>query len=67
VGAGDNAPFRALLERFHQLTGCPLLVNTSLNLAGKPLAAAPEHALALWRSTPLDALVVGDEVHVNFK
>jgi carbamoyltransferase len=67
VGAGDNAPFRALLERFHQLTGCPLLVNTSLNLAGKPLAAAPQQALALWRQTPLDALVVGDEVHLNLK
>jgi carbamoyltransferase len=65
VGATGNAPFRALLERFWQITGCPLLVNTSLNLAGKPLAAAPEQALALWRDTPLAALVVGDTLHLK--
>jgi carbamoyltransferase len=65
VGAADNAPFRALLERFFQLTGCPLLVNTSLNLAGKPLAAFPENALQLLRDTPIDAVVVGDQFHLR--
>ncbi|MDB5857651.1 MAG: hypothetical protein JWQ76_1340 [Ramlibacter sp.] len=62
---GANPPLRALLERFFQLTGCPLLVNTSLNLAGKPLAASPENAMQLFRDTPIAAMVVGDEVHLR--
>ncbi|RYZ08542.1 MAG: hypothetical protein EOO24_10335 [Comamonadaceae bacterium] len=60
VGAGS--PLRPLLDRFHALTGSPVLVNTSLNVAGRPLAAAPAHARELYAASPLDALVVGDEL-----
>lgn len=59
---GRNSPLRPLLERFYELTGCPVLVNTSLNVAGRPLAAAPAHARELFSLTPLDALVIGDEL-----
>lgn len=59
---GPDSPLRPLLARFHQLTGCPVLVNTSLNVAGRPLAAAPAHARELFALTPLDALVIGDEL-----
>jgi len=61
----QQADFHALLTRFHQLTGCPLLANTSLNLAGRPLAARPEDALQLFQGSPLHALVVGDRVHLK--
>lgn len=57
-----QAAFHALLTRFHELTGCAVLANTSLNLAGKPLAARPSHAAELFETTLLDALVIGDEV-----
>ena len=33
--------------------------------AGKPLAAFPENALQLFRDTPLDALVIGDQLHLR--
>ena len=33
----DNKGFRALLERWYELTGCPMLLNTSLNIKGKPM------------------------------
>jgi carbamoyltransferase len=33
----DNPVFYRLLERFHQETGCPMLLNTSLNIKGEPL------------------------------
>lgn len=58
-----NHAFDALLTAFHARTGCPLLLNTSLNLAGKPIAALPEHAVALFHESALDAMVVGDTVY----
>lgn len=61
----ENPVFRALLARFHHLTGCPVLVNTSLNVAGRPLAARPEHALQLFLDSELDALAVGDDLRLR--
>jgi carbamoyltransferase len=37
VGKNDNPEFRALLETWYDLTGCPMLLNTSLNIKGKPM------------------------------
>jgi carbamoyltransferase len=33
----DNGNFYRLLKRYYQLTGCPMLLNTSLNIKGKPM------------------------------
>jgi len=33
----DNTGFRKLLEKWHDQTGCPMLLNTSLNIKGEPL------------------------------
>jgi carbamoyltransferase len=33
----DGSPLRLLLERWYALTGCPMLLNTSLNIKGKPM------------------------------
>jgi carbamoyltransferase len=37
VSREDNTGFRQLLERWHELTGCPMLLNTSLNIKGQPI------------------------------
>ena len=37
VGRNDNTGFRELLERWYAKTGCPMLLNTSLNIKGKPM------------------------------
>jgi carbamoyltransferase len=58
---GDSA-FRKLLEEFHKITGCPVLLNTSLNLAGKPIAGYIQNAVDLFNTSALDVLVVGDKV-----
>lgn len=58
----EQGAFHALLTRFHQIAGCPVLANTSLNLAGRPLAAFPQNAEQLFRDSPLHALVVGDRI-----
>ena len=37
VSAGQSVGFRKLLERWYEETGCPVLLNTSLNIKGKPM------------------------------
>ena len=58
-----NSSFRLLLEEFYKLTGCPVLLNTSLNSAGKPLAGYPENAIELFKNSEIDVLFVGDELY----
>jgi carbamoyltransferase len=48
-----------LLQAFERRTGLPVLVNTSLNTAGRPMVDEPRDALELWGSAPLDALMMG--------
>ena len=52
----------ALLEAFEARTGLPVLVNTSLNTAGRPMVDSPRDALELFGSAPVDALVLGPHV-----
>lgn len=55
-----NPHYYALIEAFHQLTGVPILLNTSLNIMGKPIVHSVEDALALFYTTGVDVLVLGD-------
>jgi carbamoyltransferase len=49
----------AVLERFAQRTGVPVLVNTSFNTAGRPIVDDPRDALEVLGSAPLAALAIG--------
>lgn len=60
VTAERNGRFHALLARFHELTGVPILLNTSFNVMGKPIVHAVEDAFAVFMGSGLDALVIGD-------
>ncbi len=44
--AADGSPFRRLLELWYKQTGCPMLLNTSLNVRGKPMVNDHKDALA---------------------
>ena len=44
VSTTDNSGFRKLLERWYADTGCPMLLNTSLNIKGEPLVNTREDA-----------------------
>ena len=50
-----------LLKQFNKLTKCPILLNTSLNLAGEPLVNTKEEALLLLNKSKLDAIYFVDE------
>ena len=60
---GDENPiYRELIEEFYKLTGLPILLNTSLNRGGKPIAGSPKDAYGLLHETELDTLVIGDKM-----
>lgn len=58
-----NHWFYQLLTEFNSITGCPMLLNTSLNVAGKPLAGYPENAKDLFFNSELDCLFIGNEFY----
>jgi uncharacterized protein YhfF len=59
---GGVPELRRLLLAFQQKTGVPVIINTSLNLAGMPIAESPEDAFTVLRGSDLDALVIGNKV-----
>jgi carbamoyltransferase len=60
VGPDLPGSFRALIEEFHRLTGLPLVLNTSLNIRGKPIVEDPRHTMEFLYGTRLDRLFLGD-------
>jgi len=55
-----NPRYYALIERFNELTGCPVVVNTSFNVRGEPVVCTPEDAFRCFMGTELDLLAVGN-------
>lgn len=60
VHEATNPRYYALIRRFKQLTGCPVIVNTSFNIRGEPIVESPEDAFRCFMGTDLDALAVGN-------
>lgn len=60
VHEDTNPKYHALIKRFKELTGCPIVVNTSFNVRGEPIVCTPEDAFRCFMGTELDVLVVGD-------
>jgi carbamoyltransferase len=58
VHADTNPRYHALLSAFDDLTGCPVLVNTSFNVRGEPIVCTPEDAYRCFMRTEMDYLVV---------
>jgi carbamoyltransferase len=55
-----NASYYRLIHTFYELTGVPMLLNTSFNIMGKPIMHSVEDAVGLFYTTGLDALVLED-------
>jgi carbamoyltransferase len=65
VDAERHGRYHRLMQRFHQLTGCPVIVNTSFNIRGEPIVCTPEDAYRCFMATDMDCLVL--ENHVLLK
>ena len=61
----SNPLFYKLLDCFEHITGIPVLLNTSLNLGGKPIAGKISEAIELFESTQMDALCVGNKIYIK--
>ena len=58
----QNPRFYRLIARHEELTGCPVVLNTSFNVKGEPIVNTPRQALDCFLSTRIDCLVIGDFV-----
>jgi carbamoyltransferase len=59
VSAAREPLVAAMLSAFERRTGVPVVVNTSLNTAGRPMVDDPRDALECFGSAPVDALAIG--------
>ena len=59
VHADTNPRYHGLIQRFKQLTGVGVLVNTSFNVRGEPIVCTPEDAFRCFMGTEMDELYVG--------
>lgn len=59
VHAERQPRLAAMIEAFERRTGLPVVINTSLNTAGRPMVDDPRDALELFGSAPVDLLVLG--------
>jgi len=60
VNEDTNPRFHALISKFKEVTGCPVIVNTSFNVRGEPIVNTPEDAFRCFMGTEIEVLVVGN-------
>jgi len=57
-----NPQLHDLLTAFNDVTGCPVLINTSFNVRSEPIVCTPEDAYRCFMRTGIDTLVLEDMV-----
>lgn len=55
-----NTAFHRLLTHFEARTGLPVVLNTSLNRRGEPMACSPQDAINILMGSELKYLALGD-------
>ncbi len=60
-----NPLLHALMTKFHERTGCPVLINTSFNVRSEPIVCTPEDALRGFIMTEMDVLVMGRQILIK--
>ncbi|HET9800844.1 MAG TPA: carbamoyltransferase C-terminal domain-containing protein, partial [Chthoniobacterales bacterium] len=57
----DHQPmYYRMIKRFDEKYGCPVIINTSFNVRGEPIVAAPEDAFTCFMRTNMDYLLLGN-------
>lgn len=57
-----NPKYYELICKFKELTGCPILVNTSFNVRGEPIVCSPEDAFRCYMGTDIELLAIGNSI-----
>ncbi len=67
VHEDTNPLYHALISKFKEKTGCPMLINTSFNIRGEPIVCSPTDSFKCFMGTDLDALAIGNFYMVKDK
>lgn len=59
VSEKTNPVYHKVIKAFSELTGCPVIINTSFNIRGEPIVCEPEEAYRCFMCTDMDYLVMG--------
>lgn len=62
VHADTNPRYHAVISKFKEKTGCPIVVNTSFNVRGEPIICTPTDAFKCFMGTEMDVLAVGNYI-----
>lgn len=62
VHKDTNSRYYEVIKLFYELTGCPIIVNTSFNVRGEPIVCTPDDAFKCFMGTELDVLVIGNYI-----
>jgi carbamoyltransferase len=62
VSKNINPKLWQLIKEFENITGVPVIINTSFNLRGEPIVCTPEDAIDVFRRSQMDCLVLGNYV-----
>lgn len=62
VNRDQNPKYYDLIQNFYELSGCPVIINTSFNVRGEPIVESPENAINCFLNTYMDYLVIGNYV-----
>ncbi len=60
VSKETNPRYHALISKFYEKTGCPVVINTSFNVRGEPIVCAPKDAYTCFMRTNMDYLVLNN-------
>lgn len=60
-----NLRYYRLIKAFHDITGVPILLNTSFNVMGKPIVHSVEDAVAVFKTSGLDLLVIDNVIFLK--
>ena len=60
VHVDTNPRYHAVISKFKEKTGCPIVVNTSFNVRGEPIICTPTDAFKCFMGTEMDVLAVGN-------
>tara|TARA_B110000003_G_scaffold271963_1_gene306989 strand:- start:744 stop:2582 length:1839 start_codon:yes stop_codon:yes gene_type:complete len=65
VHTDTNPRYHAVISKFKEKTGCPIVINTSFNVRGEPIICSPSDAFKCFMGTELDVLVIGNYLLVK--
>ena len=62
VDKKNNGLYYDMINAFYELTGCPVIINTSFNVRGEPIVCTPQEAYTCFMRTEMDYLIMGSFV-----